>query len=128
MTDDDRPDDPAPRLGALLDLRTTVTGDTNAFGRRLPLRPSWASRSVAEDGGVTHEHLSRTHPMALRHRSDVGTVFAVPTDVSVSVVDRAGQHRWIRQPPIIQVEGGSYPLAQAYLLVRAVEELIALVR
>jgi hypothetical protein len=46
----------------------------------------------------------------------------------VSVFDRPGQYRWLRQPPVIQVEGGSYPLTEAHLRLRAVEEVIARVR
>jgi hypothetical protein len=42
-----------------------------------------------------------------------------PGDVSVSVFDRPSGRRWVRTPPTIQVEGGSYTLAEARRLVRA---------
>jgi hypothetical protein len=47
------------------------------------------------------------------------------TGVSISVVDRPRGGGWVRQSPRIQVEGGSYPVAEARLLVRAIESLIA---
>jgi hypothetical protein len=89
--------------------------------------PSWATNSVVEAGGVTHQRVSPLRPLVLAQRLDVGTAFAVATEVSVSVFDRPGQYRWVRLPPRIQVESGSYPVEQARMLVRAIEGLISAV-
>jgi hypothetical protein len=93
----------------------------------LPAPPDWAVHSVVENGGVTHEHVSAVHPLVWLDRSTEAAEPARPTDVSVSVVDRPGNIRWLRLPPTIQIEGGSYSLAEARRLVRAIEGLIALV-
>jgi hypothetical protein len=119
--DGERPE----RLGTVLDLRMSMIRASGSLAGDLPRRPGWAAHSVVEDGGVTHEYVSGLHPLTLRHRLDAGTAFGVPTDVSVSVFDRPSRWRWVRQPPQIQVEGGSYPLAEALVLVRAIEELTA---
>ena len=91
---------------------------------RLPTPPPWASRSVIEDGGVTHERVSVSHPRVRTGRLTAKAALTSPTDVSVSVVDRLSSYRWVRFPPTIQIEGGSYSIAEARRLLRAVEELI----
>ena len=93
----------------------------------LPAPPPWATHGVIEDGGVTHERVSSVHPLAFFGAEAPGSRHTCPTDVSVSVVDRPGAVRWVRLPPTIQIEGGSYGIAEARRLVRAVEGLIALV-
>ena len=97
-------------------------------GAGLPAPPAWASRSVVEDGGVTHELVSDLRPMALVRVHGGGIALSAATEVSVSIVDRPRGRGWVRQSPRIQVEGGSYPLAEARLLVRAIESLIDRVR
>jgi len=94
-------------------------------GGPLPMPPSWASHSVVEDGGVTHEQVSGLHPVVMPAHNGAGTAFSAMTDVALSVFDRPGQHRWIRQPPRIRVAGGSYSIAEARLLIQAMEALIA---
>lgn len=93
----------------------------------LPGAPAWATHSVIEDGGVTHELVSPSHPLAWFDRQSAGPGPTCPTDVSVSVVDRPGALRWVRLPPTIQVEGGSYPLLEARRLARAIHTLVGLV-
>ena len=94
----------------------------------LPVPPPWASRSVVEDGGVTHELVSHMHPLVLARIHGNGILATAVTDVSVSVVDRPRGHGWSRQSPRIQVEGGSYPLAEAHLLLQAITALIEQIR
>ena len=92
--------------------------------RPVPPPPCWAERSVAEDGGVTHERVSPAHPALLGDRT-AASPRSFPTDVSVSVFDQPRERRWTRSVPTIQVEGGSYSLEEARRLVAAVQELIA---
>lgn len=96
-------------------------------GNSLPAPPGWATHSVLEDGGVTHERVSNLHPLAYLDRVTPGLEQCCPTDVSVSVIDQPGAGRWVRLPPTIQVEGGSYSVLEARRLARAIEGLIALV-
>jgi hypothetical protein len=96
----------------------------------LPRPPAWAARSVVEDGGVTHERVSRLRPRlaelgAFADSADDGLDRVA--EVSVSVVDRPATGRWVRTPPTIQVEGGCFSVVEARRVVRAIEELIALV-
>ena len=60
--DDERPE----RLGAVLDLRTSMIRASGGLAGGLPRRPTWAAHSVVEDGGVTHEFVSGRHPLTLR--------------------------------------------------------------
>jgi len=90
----------------------------------LPVPPPWAMQSVVEDGGVTHERVSHLHPLVLARIHGNGILATAVTDVSVSVVDRPRGRGWARQSPRIQVEGGSYPVAEAQLLVQAITALI----
>jgi len=92
--------------------------------RPAPAPPSWAERSVAEDGGVTHERVSPVHPAVLGDRT-AASPHSFPTDVSVSVFDQPRERRWSRSVPTVQVEGGSYTLEEARRLVAAVQELIS---
>jgi hypothetical protein len=84
--------------------------------------PRWATRSVREDGGVTHEFLSPERP-AVRRLTGNGWVL-VPTDLSLSASDQPAGRRWLRSGPTIQVEGGSYPLDDARRLHRALGALL----
>jgi hypothetical protein len=93
-------------------------------GGGLPAPPRWAERSVVEDGGVTHELVSELRPLVLVRVHGGGIALSAATEVSISVVDRPRGRGWVRQSPRIQVEGGSYPLAEARLLVQAIESLI----
>ena len=79
---------------------------------------------MAEDGGMTHETVSRHRPHATVLLASGGRVVEA-TEVSLSVVDRPENGVWRRRHPTIQVEGGSYSLSEAHLLVRAVTELLA---
>jgi len=72
---------------------------------------------------VVHERLSGVHPC-------VPVEFIgrpQPTDVSVSVVDLPLGDTWERRSPTIQVEGGSYSVADARQLWRALHEVLAAV-
>jgi hypothetical protein len=102
-------------------------GAGRSEGSSLPRPPSWATHRVVEDGGVTHERVSSLHPLAYLDRVAPGPQHSCPTDVSLSVVDRPGAVRWVRLPPTIQVEGGSYSVLEARRLARAIEGLVALV-
>jgi len=97
-------------------------------GAGLPVPPAWASRSVVEDGGVTHELVSELRPLVLVRVHGGGVALSAATEESVSIADRSRGRGWVRQSPRIQVEGGSYPPAEARLLVRAIESLIDHVR
>jgi hypothetical protein len=129
---------PVPQVAGILATPSGRPAHCAGAGRpegdSLPPPPSWATHSVLEDGGVTHERVSTLHPLAYLDRAAVpldraapGLQHSCPTDVSVSVVDRPGAVRWVRLPPTIQVEGGSYGILEARRLVRAIEGLIALV-
>jgi hypothetical protein len=87
--------------------------------------PGWAARSVAEDGGVTHERLSSARPAVLRW-SGVG-VLLVPTEVSVSARDLCDGGGWMRSAPTVQIEGGSYSLDGVRALRAALDDLLTCV-
>ena len=90
----------------------------------LPVPPPWATHIVVVDGGVTHERVSHLHPLVLARIHGNGILATAVTDVSVSVVDRPRGRGWARQSPRIQLEGGSYPVAEAQMLVQAITALI----
>lgn len=90
----------------------------------LPLRaPAWASASVTEDDGITHEVLSPRHPEVVDR--GVWGWSRMPTDVSLSQRDVLIDGQWIRTRPRIQVEGGSYSMEGARELHAALGELLA---
>jgi hypothetical protein len=89
--------------------------------------PEWATASVFEDGGMTHERVSLIHPL-VRLWTDTGHPIIQPTEVSVSVVDRRAGTGWLRMPPTIQVEAGSYTLEGVRSLALAIESLRDLTR
>ena len=64
------------------------------------------------------------HPLVLARIHGNGILATAVTDVSVSVVDRPRGRGWARQSSRIQVESGSYPVAEAQLLVQAITALI----
>jgi hypothetical protein len=90
-----------------------------------PPPPPWATRSVAEDAGITHETVSSVHPRALSTWPPQDrTQRAV--EVSISVVDQFRGDRWVRSGPTVQVEGGAYPLSQVAELIRALLDVSGL--
>ena len=89
-----------------------------------PRPPMWATRSVTEDGGITHEHVSAVHPLGF------GWIPEAPTkwhaiDVSLSVVDHRGPGGWVRTKPTVQVEGGTFTVAEARRLRQALDDLLS---
>jgi hypothetical protein len=89
----------------------------------VPVPPPWAVRSVDERDRVVHERLSRVHP-----RVSVDFIGRLqPTDVSVSVVDLPSGETWARGTPTVQVEGGSYSVADAWQLWQALHEVLVAV-
>lgn len=123
MSDDElRTDAPLRWSGTLQGkgARNAVRGDGP------PAPPRWAANSVPEDGGVTHERVSSLHPIVGWRPGEGKPRLLCPADVSVNVVDRRLGRRWVRTSPTIHVEIGDYALADARLLVRAVQELITL--
>jgi len=90
---------------------------------RTPEPPRWATRSVVEDGGVTHERVSALHPLGFGWIPEAPTD-ARTTDLSVSVVDRPGPDGWIRTEPTVQVEGGMFTVTEARRLRQALDELL----
>jgi len=120
-----------PGAGVPTGRPAAVRGDGAAparVPRRMPPAPPWSARSVVEDGGVTHELVSPVHPLTVGDRTGPAAGATCPTDVSVSVFDRPQVRRWVRGAPTIQVEGGSYPLAEAERLVAAIERLVRIAR
>jgi hypothetical protein len=75
---------------------------------------------VVEDGGVTHEWVSAVRPQAW---TDPGGLRAC--EVSVSVTDRWDGRGWVRSAPVVQVEGGSFPVEEATRLRRALDDVAA---
>jgi hypothetical protein len=97
-----------------------VSGETD----RVPRPPRWAGNSVSEDGGVTHELVSDLHPRGF------GWIPEAPrdpreTDVSLSVIDWRGPDGWVRTEPTVQVEGGSFTIAEALRLRQALDDLLS---
>ena len=93
-----------------------------------PLRPpAWATHSLVEDGGITHEWVSDVRPQAAAWLGELNLARGHPTEVSISVVDRPGPDGWLRAAPTVQVEGGTFSIAQAVRLRQALDELLGLV-
>jgi hypothetical protein len=88
---------------------------------RPPAPPSWAAQTVREPDRIVHERLSTLRPVALVDYIDG----VVPTEVSVSVADVAREDSWVRRPPTVQVEGGSYSVPGAWQLYLALREVLA---
>ena len=88
-----------------------------------PDPPPWAVRTVDEQGRVVHERLASLHPLVSVDYIDG----ARPTDISVSVMDVPKEGVWRRREPTVQVEGGSYALADARQLYAALREVLAVV-
>jgi hypothetical protein len=92
-----------------------------------PPAPAWATRSIPEDGGITHEHVHHLHPHATTTwpTPTASNTDVRPTQVSVSVVDQRVGDDWERSGPTLQIEAGSYPLPAAADLARAIDDLVA---
>jgi hypothetical protein len=88
-----------------------------------PEPPAWATRSVAEDGAITHELVSSVHPL-VRRWTAAGWE-GRPTDISMSCTDHLVDDGWVRSSPTLQVEGGSYPAEDAEELVRALSAMLS---
>jgi hypothetical protein len=84
--------------------------------------PTWATRSIPEDGGVTHEIVSGQQPLIKRWRGN-GTHLD-PTEVSLSITDTPADGRWVRAAATVQIEGGSYPLDSIRQLRDALDEFL----
>lgn len=97
--------------------------DTDDIGTPGLTPPTWAARSVPEDGGITHERVSRIRPL-LERWTRFGNRPA-QTEVSLSTVDRPSPEGWNRETPTVQVEGGSYSLDGARQLRAALDEILA---
>jgi hypothetical protein len=91
-----------------------------------PPPPPWATRTVAEDGWITHETVSQVHPQAMLHWPPREQGDIRPVEISISVVDRWAAGRWVRSEPTVQVEGGAYPLAQVAERLRALGDVARL--
>jgi len=90
-----------------------------------PIAPEWAERSTPEDGGITHERISRRHPEIRRY--DGEATFLDPSDVLVSVTDMPVDGEWVRSKATVYVEGGVYLLSAARELRDALDELASLI-
>jgi hypothetical protein len=88
---------------------------------------SWATLSVREDEGVTHERVAASRPAVLDPWASCAPGGLRATEVSVSVADRALDGAWVRSGPTVQVEGGSYTLDAARQLRDALDEVIGAV-
>jgi hypothetical protein len=80
-------------------------------------------RTIDEQGRIVHERLASLHPLVSVDYIDG----AQPTDVSVSVTDVPKGGTWRRREPTVQVEGGSYALADAWQLFEALREVLSVV-
>jgi hypothetical protein len=84
--------------------------------------PGWASSTVPEDDGITHELVSSRHPEVIDR--GIWGCSQMPTDVSLSQRDLLIDGRWIRTRPRVLVEGGSYSLDGARDLYATLGELL----
>ena len=89
-----------------------------------PEAPTWARRSVREDGGFTHELVSDIHPRGLGVAPCTHWMVTSETDVSISAVDQPGPEGWVRSELTVQVEGGRFTLTEARRLRQALDGLL----
>lgn len=90
-----------------------------------PTPPEWASVSVPDDGGITHEAVSRLRPTI--RVGGVNGWDLMPTDVCLSVTDMLIDGLWIRTQPVIHVEGGGYSLDGVRHLQAALDAFVMMV-
>ena len=101
----------------------TETAGRAAEPQEPPLEaPRWATHSVPEDGGVTHETSSRIRPLVRRWHGHGSYLY--PTEVALSTTDLPTDGTWTRAVPSVQIEGGCYPLDGARQLRDALDELL----
>jgi hypothetical protein len=86
----------------------------------LPSRPGWALRSVVEDDGVTHEWVAPVRPLVVAVPDGLR-----PSEVSVSVTDRWDGRGWVRSGVVVQVEGGTLPVVQAFRLRAVLDDVLS---
>jgi hypothetical protein len=112
----------------IMSARTTLPGAQSTKVNPLsqpPPPPKWATRSTVEDGGITHETVSAVHPRAIGEWPP-NDAPQRPVEISLSVVDRLSNDRWVRTGPTVQVEGGAYPAGEIPELVRALLDVSSL--
>lgn len=106
------------------DMSRSAPNPDRAPDRSSPLPPpTWASHSITEDGGITHETVSPLHPTVTWSAPHGWTL--VPTEVTLSVTDLHLNGQWTRTTPTIQIEGGSYSPQGARQLRSAVNAFLA---
>ena len=84
--------------------------------------PRWATLTVTEEGGITHERPASVESVT-RQWTGLGWAL-VPASTSLSTTDTADETGWTRRGPAIVVEGGPYPLDGARRLRDALNELL----
>jgi hypothetical protein len=87
--------------------------------------PAWATRTVTDADGITHERAATTRS-TVRINIGVGWI-VVPADASLSSTDTLDETGWHRTNPTIVIEGGNYPLQGARQLCDALAELLAII-
>jgi hypothetical protein len=85
-------------------------------------QPRWATPSLPEDGGITHE--TNTELPAAIQDLDLYREELLTATVSLHSVDHRIHGQWVRTSPTIIIEGGSYSLSGARHLRTTLDTLL----
>ncbi|MDQ1287472.1 MAG: hypothetical protein QG622_1037 [Actinomycetota bacterium] len=85
--------------------------------------PTWAHRSIIENGAITHETVSTCQPMMITGSPDGWRL--VPSEISLSVRDVLVDDRWVRTRPTAVIEGGIYDMNAARQLHDVLTDFLA---